>query len=266
MKQKIVHITCLAFLGMALSGCGRLVDWGKRTLHQGDNLAVDTTSPHAYVRSIILYDQFATIAMFDAIWLSDAVRTAYTDIYALKYGKDEEQKKVFLRRQFAENRHFITFFVLSTTLAPISEENSEWTLFLQIGDETFAPQEIKKIALDPEYKAFFGKHFNRFKLAYRVTFDANDSEEVPLLREDTPEMTLYFRSVYKEARLCWDLNKLGAISADSMMVPASDTKAPVASGINVAQTPVPSGIPVVEVPTAVAIQPAQAPTAGGVTP
>ena len=194
-------VSCVVFF----SGCGRVVDWAKEKVPQGQKHKADITSPEKYVRSAKLHDQFKTVAIFDAMWASDEVRTAFANLVAFKSGKNDEQRKAFLRRQLAENDHFILFYVLSTDIAELGESSSDWTLFLQVGNRSFAAKEIKQIDLCPEYKAFFGKKFNRYKIAYRVKFDAKDVDESPLIKKDTYEMSLRFMSMKKETTLSWNV-------------------------------------------------------------
>ena len=192
-----------------LPGCGRIVDWTKDSFYQGQEFAQHAL-PQLYMRSTTIYDQFETVGMFDALWLSDAVKTAYTDVWALKFGKSPERRQTFLRRQLEENRHFIMFYILSLQNISINEAHGDWSVFLQINDETFAPLQVVVLdELDYIYKSFFGKKCNRFKDVYLVKFDARDAEDQPLIRPDTRFITLFFRSTKKQALLQWDLSALG---------------------------------------------------------
>ena len=203
-KQKFCYAIGLMII-CCLPGCGKLVDWGKDTFHQGKQLESDREVAQQYIQTVIVYDQFTTRAKFDAMWLSDDVRTSYADLHALKYGRSQEQKKKFLRRQLEENKHFISFYVLSLYEVPLGDENSLWSVFLRIGEKHYTPIEIKTVDLSTEYVHLFGKHFNRFKVAYSLKFDAKDIEDMPLIMQDTQQIALYFRSVEKEVSLAWNL-------------------------------------------------------------
>jgi hypothetical protein len=190
-----------------LPGCGcRVFDWARDSIHQGLPLPDHTSKAYDYVRSVSLYDQFTLLASFDALWLSDVVRTAYADICALKTGKNEEQKNAFLRRQLAENEHFIIFYVLSLYEVPLREKDASWGIFLSIDGVQYAPTVIKAIDMAPEYEAFFGESFTRFKVAYEVVFNANDMNGCLLMNEQTKYIELVFRSVDKEGSLSWILD------------------------------------------------------------
>jgi hypothetical protein len=188
-----------------LPSCGRIMDWGMNSLNQGTDVE-QTIIPQQYIRSVTVYDQFTTLGMFDVLWLSDDIRTIYTDVYAMKYGKTEERKIAFLRRQLEENRRHIAFYMLCPERLGLGESKSEWGLFLQVGSHMYAPTELRKTDLDPVYQSFFGKKWNPFKIPYSVKFEAHDSQDAPILTPETPEMALIFRSTLKEVKLVWKLS------------------------------------------------------------
>lgn len=208
MKHALHISLILGFLTCIFAGCGRVADWGKEQVDQGVAMERLTDDAQTYVRSITVYDQFTTMGMFDALWLSDVVRTTYARLYAFRRGKSVDFKKTFLRRQLEENKHFLTFYVLSPYEFPLGETQSRWVLFLDIDGRIFHPAEIKVVELDPEYKAIFGKKFTRFKESYNVKFDAKDIEEQPIITSETKKLTLYFRSIEKETSVSWNLDQL----------------------------------------------------------
>lgn len=207
MNKKIVLCNVISFL-FVLPGCGRLVDWAKGNFNQGTTFDRNAQIGKKYIRSETVYDQFTTCGMFDALLLSDEVRTVFAELHARRYGKSEAQYKSFLRRQLEENNHFISFFILTSYEIPLGKSDAKWAVFLQIDGNRFAPTELKAVELSPEFKSIFGKRFNRFKIAYMVKFDANTVEDKPLLASDTKELALYFRSVDKQATLTWALNMI----------------------------------------------------------
>jgi hypothetical protein len=194
-----------------LPGCGRLIDWGKETLNQGQEADEINKRVRDYIRSIKVYDQFTTRGIFDAIWLGDEIRTAYADLYAFRQGKSDEHTKTFLRRQLEENKHFISFYVLSLFEVPLGEANSEWNLILKINDAEYVPCEVKKIELPHEYRIFFGDHYTRFKEPYIVKFNAKDVEDNFLISPTTQKIELLFRAVDRRVVLCWQLDDQGNV-------------------------------------------------------
>lgn len=204
--MKMYKVGIIASIVLLLPGCGRLIDWGTKTFNQSPSIESNITAAQKYIRSVTTYDQLTTRARFDVLWLSDAVRKNYTNLFTAKFGKTEEQKKTFLRRQIEENNHFISFYVLSLHEYPLGDPNSEWTLFLNIDGKNYAPIEIKAVELSPEYCYIFGKKCNRFKVPYSVKFDAKDINDQSLITEETKAITLYCRSLSAEVPFVWDVN------------------------------------------------------------
>jgi len=214
MKRDVLYsipLLCCLFL---LSGCGRILDWGKEQFDQGKNLNSDISVAKSYIRSTRVYDQFTLVGAFDALWLSDEVRVNFADLHACKHGKSDEQKQVFLRRQLAENDHYISFYVLSPTNISLGEQHSEWQVFLRIDCKNYRPIEMKLVDLLPEYKYIFGDKFNKFKYAYLVLFDAKDVEEHCLIHEQITGIRLVFRSVERETALVWCVDYEGNVIRD----------------------------------------------------
>lgn len=190
---------------LLLPGCGRVIDWGTKTFVQEPSPQPSINAAQKYLRSVTSYDQLTTRARFDVLWLSDDVRINYSNLFALKFGKTEEQKKAFLRRQLEENNHFISFYMLSLHEYPLGDLNSEWTLFLNINNKYYAPIEIKSVELAPEYMYIFGKKYNRFKVPYSVKFDAKDINDQFLITPETEKITLHARSLHADVTFAWDI-------------------------------------------------------------
>ncbi|MFZ5954551.1 MAG: hypothetical protein ACOYT8_05635 [Candidatus Dependentiae bacterium] len=203
MKHPFLFRAVLLVFLMGLCGCGRLIDWGKCNFYQGIEAEGIPSGVCAYVRTIIIYDQFTTVGIFDALWLSDEVRTAYAQTHSHRVGKNEIQENNLLRRLLAENEHFISFIILSLHEFPLGEPDSVWTVMLEIDGQVYTPIEIKPIELTPEYQAFFGNRYNRFKTAYMVKFEAQDNDENDIITEQTRCMSMRFRSIKKEGVVTW---------------------------------------------------------------
>jgi hypothetical protein len=208
MKLAAVRMGAPILMLVLFGGCTRVVHWGKSHFEQGEQLNYDKTIAQRNMRSITVYDQLSTSAMFDVLWLSDEVRTLYTDLYSRKNGRGEQQTKLFLRRQLEENNHYIVFYVISLYEVPLTE-NSNWSMFLRVGSDDFFPIEIKSVDLSPEYMEIMSKRLNRFKTTYCVKFEAEDMDGNLILTPDIRQMALYFRSVDKQAVLVWMLDENG---------------------------------------------------------
>ena len=191
-----------------LPGCWRVIDWAQSNFYQGTSLDYSVSSVDDFVKSVRVYDLLSIRATFDALWLSDEVCTAYVDLYALRHGKSDEQRDTLLRSQLEDNNNFISFFVLSSYEVPLVGDLVEWGLFLRIDGYNVTPIELKEVDLVPEYRAFFGKKYNQFKVAYVVKFNACDSVGRSLITPDVNHIALYFRSMCKEVVLEWQLNSM----------------------------------------------------------
>jgi hypothetical protein len=208
---------------VSLPGCARLTDWGRRNFYQGEQVDNNAQAARCYIRSAPIYDQFTTRAIFDALWLSDDVRIAYAQLHAKRLGKPEEHKKAFLWRQLEENNHYIAFYVLSLYEVPLGDEDSEWAVFLTVGDRCYFPIEIKTVALAPEYQVFLKKYLTPFKVPYLIKFSAFDVEEKPILTDDVREIALNFRSADKQVALHWSIDD-DATAIIPSCVPAYEPK------------------------------------------
>lgn len=207
MKTMVVY-ALFASLAITLPGCGNLYNWGTEVFYQGEPLDKKNKRVKDFIRSVSVYDQFSTRGIFDVMWLSDEVRTAYTNLYAFRHGKTQDHANAFLRRQLEENNHFISFYVLSLHEITLGDTDSEWNIVLDVDGKTIVPSLIKAVDLPPEYRIFFGKFYTRFKLAYLVKFKTKDIEENPYLTSETQNMVMHFRSVDKEVSLTWNVPEL----------------------------------------------------------
>jgi len=97
--QGVRTITFVISTVLLLPGCGRIMDWGKRTLYQGEVLNADYAIPRSFMRSAHAYDQFATVARFDVLWLSPEVRTSYVDFNVRLGGRNPDQRALLLKKQ-----------------------------------------------------------------------------------------------------------------------------------------------------------------------
>ena len=201
----IKKIACVGIV-LLLSGCAAVIDWGKKSFPQNDPIVTDRDPVAKYIRSEVIYDQFDTKGKFVALWLNDEVRIEYAKLHGRSRGSSPQQEELLIKRQLDENKHFITFYVLSLSDVILGEPESIWHPFLKINDTTvIVPTDIKQIDLPNEYKFFFGKHYTRFKVAYRVLFDAKDLEDRCLIDETTQILNLVVRSVDREVSMKWEI-------------------------------------------------------------
>jgi hypothetical protein len=198
----------LLFVVVSLSSCIKYYETIKTEFPQGSELEDKREVVANNLRSTVIYDQFSTVAIFNALRLSDEVRMAYVDIYTRKRGIEGEAKEALLKRQLEENKHWISFYLLADirdkTYVSLSEKSSYWTPFLQLGDNVkVTPLSIKEVDIEPEYQFFFGTKFNLFKIAYLVKFPARDSMDT-LYKTNDITTKFVLSSTKKTGELVWD--------------------------------------------------------------
>jgi hypothetical protein len=194
------------------NGCIPYHKLSKTEFPQGQDLDLKSYAiAQLYLKSSAVYNQFTTLAIFDALWLSDDVRNAYVCQNCLSSGKNEESKQAFLNRQLEENKHEISFYVLADIRQHfgrgLNEKNSYWKPFISVDGQKIEPVLIKEVELDPEYKTFFDPRFSSLKTAYLVQFPATDASGKHYLK-DCKKLELTISSVEKACCLEWDLSKL----------------------------------------------------------
>ncbi len=198
----------IIFLTLLLPSCGvKYYEVAKTEFPQGKEKPVDRDTLSFDLQSKKVYDQFATVAMFDFLYLSDKVREIYVDLYCRQRGKDEGFKSAMLRRQFEENKHWISFYVLSSIRdemhRSLTDKESVWSLFLSFPDNQKAsPVSVEEVDLSPEIRYFFGYRLTRYKRAYLVKFPSKDVNGNFYLK-DVQDFKLVASTVDREVEFSW---------------------------------------------------------------
>lgn len=216
---------CMVMTLVLLSGCGTVTDLVKENFPQGKESKDYKKKAKQYLRRVNIYDQFNTVGLFDALWLSDEVRTMYSDINADMHGKTTQEKHAFLRRQLKENDQFISFYVLSTHNNPLSIKPVPWALYLVIDGEKYMPFEVKAVELVSEYKTIFGSMFNNHKTPYEVRFERNDSNGIDILKEGNGHVIqLYFSNPSHYSSAKWIVDHAGNVVSKKPVVSVKHSK------------------------------------------
>ncbi len=203
MKHFLLRSVLSVGMLIFLSGCGgKVIDWTMSHFDQGDPVKECAVCVKPYIQTVRIYDQFTLTGAFTAMWLANTVRTEYAKLYAFMHGKNHAEEKAFLRRQLAENEHFIVFYVLSADEMKLGEPDSPWSLFLKVRGEMYLPIEVKMIDLDQEYEQLFNGEFNKFQTAYRVKFNAKNDDGTNIVAVHSP-LVLEFRSLCKKFEMCF---------------------------------------------------------------
>lgn len=217
MKSNQRSVSKLLALGviLMLPGCitKRAINWGKETFNQGSELNISIKDAQKNLRSIRIYQKFATQGLFDILWLSDMVRAAYATIYMGKHGINDDQLSSMITRQQALNEHTISFYVLGyqpslgkMQLLSMEDEQASWSIFLDVDGRTYVPATIKLLdSIAPEYRYIFGKRYNRHQKKYLVTFDARDAQGTPVITERSERITLCLSNGERKESVEWSI-------------------------------------------------------------
>jgi len=221
MKQTVYTYFILLFSLTFFSGCYRYIDWAATIVDQADKIETCIGLAKPYLKAARVYDQFTTLALFDALWLHEDVVDAYVCAHAAKYAFNDEQYHKFLDKQIEENEPYISFYLLATIYGPsgimLTDVNPLWVVQLKVGDHYYNPAKIRLVELPHEYRYFFGKRWNIFKKPYLLQFDSYDQNNIPIVGPLTREVELVFRRVGHETSMLWCLDSQGrAIVTDSL--------------------------------------------------
>jgi len=205
MKQMILQAVMLIML-IFLPSCGRLVDWGTDLFYQGRDTHYQLDRAREYIQSVIVLDEFTTVGMFDALWLSDEVIALYAHAYAHRNCLSNNAYADMLACNLSKNKKHYMFYVLTLNSYPLGDPYFEWAIHLLINSHCYSPLEVKKVDLAPEYSAMFGFLLTKSKTAYLITFDPTDEQGNLLIPQDDC-LILQFKSVQKNVYVSWDMNK-----------------------------------------------------------
>ncbi len=213
-KEKIMHLKNMArFMGLAgillvTTSCIKYHDVVRSEFPQGTKRESIADVATAYRRMATVYDEFQTKGVFNALWLSDVVRTTYVKLYGDKRGMSAEAQEEMLKRQLEENKHWVALYVLSDIrdklYTSLTDQTALWSLYLSLdGTHKVAPESIKEVELEPEIQRFFGSSYSFFKGVYLVKFAVNEELAAKIARNEIAEMRLMVNSSYKTCWMSW---------------------------------------------------------------
>jgi hypothetical protein len=199
----VVLVSCVV-----LPGCVKYYQTIPTEFPQGEVTESHAQITEKYVKSATVLDQFTTKAVFDAVWMSDQMRTFYADAHCTKRGIVNDAKEEFLKRQLEENRHWVAFYVLADVrdknCPSLSEPNAAWTVSLRVdGKHIFSPERVKEVELDQEIQHCFGSRFIPAKTAYLVKFPIPSDVAELIARDAFKTIELVLSSMAKKTTLCW---------------------------------------------------------------
>jgi len=202
-----------------MTSCVKYTDLVQSEFPQGNKQIDKRVVAQRYRRSSILYNEFETSAIFDALWLSDELRTAYVDLYSTRRGMSQDAQEAMLKMQLEENRHWITFVLLADvrdkTFVSLGDTGASWTAYVEVDGKKFVPAEkkdgVKEIELEPELQQFFGKtyrSFTSFKTAYQVKIPVDSELAGRIASGGIKDLKLVVSSPYKKGVLEWTKQQL----------------------------------------------------------
>ncbi len=182
--QAILRMSLMSYVLVFVSSCVKYYEIIPAEFPQGTEKKRPVQIVSPFIKTLALYDEFSTQAIFDVLWLSDTVRAEYARAYASRRGKDTHMRDVMLRRQMEENNHWISFYLLADvrqkTNINLNEKQSRWSVYLRFAhNKTIEPVSIKEVELESEIQHFFGHRFNQFKTVYLIKFPAKSLDGKP---------------------------------------------------------------------------------------
>lgn len=211
MKRTLPYYFFVLLLTLLTLPSCRYYTWVKDIYNQGEYIETPIDCVRQYWRAQHVYDQFSPLAHFDVLWLSDEVRMAYVQVHAQKHCLCEDSLELLKCRQREENKHYISFYILSAVTASLgsddlSAKDSEWVVHLIINNVCYTACEIKEVELPTEYALFLCKVNTRYKRTYLVRFDATTCEGHPLITQGTPYIELQFNRDDRAVLMKWCLD------------------------------------------------------------
>jgi len=205
--KKILKFS-LFFGCLFFPSCIKYYELAKTEFPQGKGKDVSRDILAENLKTIRVYNQFATLAIFDLLYLSDEMRSFYVDLFCNQRGKDETFKSAMLRRELEENKLWISFNILASVQDEenkgLGDKDSLWSVFLKMADgQAISPVSIEEVDLSPEMKFFFAHRLTHYKRSYLVKFPAKNAEGKYYLSEGS-KFKLVVSSVNKEAEVEWN--------------------------------------------------------------
>lgn len=217
-------LTTLLFIPylLLLSSC-TIMQWSEKTFRQAEPVSSHfSKSMEPYIQSGVVYSEFASIAEFSALFLTDQARMIYADYFFNRNFKSQDEQDLARERLLTENDYYITFYVIGyqpATIYPteralffgeyqvqgplLGSPDAKWKITLLVDGKEYGPCDVRSCALPVEYQYFFGRRWSQFKTAYKVRFDYRDFMGQEILPAGPHHVVLKFSSVTCDTKLEW---------------------------------------------------------------
>lgn len=214
----MVFMQCILFL----PAC-KVMQWGESVFRQADKVSDSyAATMRPFIRTAVIYDQFASVADFSAVLLTDEARMIYLDYFFHRTFKTQEEQDLARQRLLTENDFYITLYVVgyqppviyTSGRALFSGEyqaqgallggpDAVWKTSLLVDGKEYTASDIRLVELPVEYRHFFGINWSQFKSAYKVRFDRRDQHNQEILTFGHHHVSLRFSSTIYDVKLEW---------------------------------------------------------------
>jgi hypothetical protein len=204
-KHIFLHYLILGICVPFFSGCIKYYKVLKKEVPQGGIKQDHRDLAYHNLCTSKLYDEFKTLAIFHAIFVSKDVQERYCHDYCSRRGISNLASKDFRHGVYQEHKNIAKFFLITDLRqkdqnTKLDDKNPYWAVYLKTHDnKTRAPRSIKEVSLYPEYQAMFGHRYSPYHTTYEVIFNLDDKEIDP-----TQDLALVIGSPLHSTKLEWN--------------------------------------------------------------
>lgn len=159
------------------------------------------------LKSVKVYDQFQTVALFDFLRFADEIALSSANIKSDRRGASKKTRQQIVIHELASNQNEFKFLLQADVRKSFQEhldkKNSPWSFWLETQDgEKVKPTSIKRINHTDITRQLFGDSYSRFKQLYQVTFplSGNDLNQA---RNRRGPATIVCRSSEQKCKVNW---------------------------------------------------------------
>jgi hypothetical protein len=167
---------------------------------QAKQIACDRNIILPYLRSQAFYNQFSTVILIDALWLTEPVRKLHNILYHTRHADNYPRLHSRFLTEKAEPPVYAFYILMSSLL-----QEGAWSVTLKINNNNAEPVLVEQVIFEPEYQYLFGKSYTRpyllntnlikHRTAYYVVFDN------PFKETYRPQLTFHF--TYHNVTIKW---------------------------------------------------------------
>jgi hypothetical protein len=203
---------------VVLSGCRndfvtsyyQYYNWLPKEFPQGA-VKIDPAFVKSRIRSIRIYDQFTTVAMFDVLRFDKDVSRIVADLTVDKRFAREDERQAMVDLDKVDLEESRIFYLLADIRGVenddlASDSQSNWFIALEgPSGKRQRADSVTSIKLSPEQKIFFGDLADSSKKAYRVEFSRKQFEQLnpEAVGDELIAYSIVFSSSGVEEQLDW---------------------------------------------------------------